>query len=162
MSQNNKKIALLEAYHEKKKLLDSKQISFSLPTVKSLSSMRPSHSYEFCGTEHRVRVKALNSSASEKNLISPEDKWWTKKPTIAGEGSNARQERLSDVNLFTGIYKQRFQENNFFMFKEFDYVSDPIAARKILLNTSYATLNSLGRAGDFKNEVEWRLSLRPN
>lgn len=38
-----------------------------------------------------------------------EDRWWEKQPTIAGEGQNACQSRLSSVDNFTGLYRARFQ-----------------------------------------------------
>ena len=136
---------LLEAYVEKRKINDNRKLEASkeFVTIKSLSPIRQ-----------------ISPSRSTTQL-KVQDKWWQKSPAVAGEACNEVQKRLSDTSTFTGIYKQRFEEAQSWRYSNFDYVEDPVAARKLLLNSSYKDLTIPGRAGDFKNEIEWRLSLRP-
>jgi hypothetical protein len=93
--------------------------------------------------------------------IHSDDKWWKKGPTVAGDGSNATQRRLAEADNFTGISKQLWDSNNkTYMNDEGDYCVQPMRARNMLINHSYKELTIPGRAGDFKNEVEWRLNFR--
>lgn len=87
-------------------------------------------------------------------------RWWTKSPTVAGEAMNKSQEKLSALENFTEITKRRYEHTDTNVTG--DFCDDPRRARKLLMNRSYSALTIPKRAADFKNEVEWRLSLRPN
>lgn len=73
------------------------------------------------------------------------------------------QQRLSQVDSFTGAYKTRFDDNDK-KYADFagDYAKNPRQASKILVNRSSSELTIPGKSADFRTEVTWRLQLRPN
>jgi len=85
------------------------------------------------------------------------DHWWKKKATIAGERCTSRQLRISS-GMTEGLRRSTVVQQNNDMG---DFCDDPRKARKLLLNRSYAELQSTS-TGDFKSEVTWRLGLRDN
>ena len=134
---------LLEAYKEKMAALDSIRIHRE-KTKRKIKNNTP--------------VRIIDRS----KIFKIEDHWWDKKPTLAGENMNSSQARLSDVDKFSRVVRDRVlknvkDQNNFG-----EYCHDPIKARKLLMNLSYRDLTIPGRAADFRTGVEWRLMLRPN
>lgn len=83
------------------------------------------------------------------------------RPVYAGELCNPTQEKLANLQSFTGQYKVRFNPDQGSSLNNGDYCSRPIDAIRMLNSTSHKDLTIPTRAGDFKTEVEWRLSLRP-
>ena len=77
----------------------------------------------------------------------------------AGDLCNPAQQRLSKIDTFTGLYKNRFQNSN--KNAGGDYCRNPLAATRLLQSVPSTDLNIPGRALDFRDEVEWRLQLRP-
>lgn len=94
--------------------------------------------------------------------ISFQDKWWTKPPSLAGEEQSDVQHRLSDPNTYTGMYKKRFDTNDTPSAYPVsgDVVVKPVRAIDLLHSKSRSELSVPTRACDFKNEVEWRMTLR--
>eukprot|EP01041_Mallomonas_annulata_P010652 gene10652-22235_t len=88
------------------------------------------------------------------------DRWWEKPPAIAGEACTVAQQRLCQVESFTGMYKKRFEVNPSCPVSG-DYCDRPIRATRLLNSTPVNLLTIPSRAGDFRTEVEWRLQLRP-
>ena len=89
------------------------------------------------------------------------ERWWEKRPTIAGEACNERQGRLCEVESFTGLYKRRFDPSKAAMRAvSGDYCADPLGAERMLQSKTCAELTIPGRAADFRTEVEWRMRLR--
>ena len=134
---------ILEAYKEKMAALDSIRIHKEKTRSKKIKNNTP------------VRV------VDKDKIYKIEDHWWEKKPTQAGESMNSSQARLSDVDKFSQVVRDRVlqkvkDQNNFG-----EYCHDPIKARKLLMNLSYRDLTIPGRAADFRAGVEWRLMLRP-
>jgi hypothetical protein len=81
----------------------------------------------------------------------------------AGDLCSPAQQRLSQVESFTGAYKSRFDAND----KKYadyagDYAKNPREASRLLVNRSNAELTIPGKAADFRSEVTWRMQLRPN
>jgi hypothetical protein len=87
---------------------------------------------------------------------------------LAGENMSKTVEKLSDEHTFTGMYKQRLVDRDGDGMLDIrgpgtgELCSSPKRAMKLLKSTPVAKLNMPGRSGDYRNEVEWRLQLRPN
>jgi len=107
----------------------------------------------------KVKLKPIPSRYERPKIPTPED-WWTKPPTLAGEGCTPVQQRLAKLESFTGSYKKRTEEgvDKFLS----DYHSDPKKVSRLLLNKSYQELTIPQRSNDFVSEVGWRKNLRPN
>ena len=88
------------------------------------------------------------------------EKWWDKNPTIAGEGLTPVQERLSQLDSFTGMYKRRFDQGDDAYPVTGDLCQNPKRAIRLLKDRSRHQLTIPKRACDFRSEVEWRLTLR--
>jgi hypothetical protein len=80
----------------------------------------------------------------------------------AGDLCSPAQQRLSQIDTFTGAYRVRFDKDKRFSDYEGDYAKNPTEAAKILVNRSNAELTIPGKSADFRTEVTWRLQLRPN
>ena len=57
-----------------------------------------------------------------------------------------------------GVYKNKFRGVKDSASGNFCY--DPVRATGVLKSLSYAELSNHGLAGNFRNEVEWRMQLR--
>jgi len=86
------------------------------------------------------------------------NKWWNKKPTIAGECCNKRQHRIA--NCRTDAFKMHLNEMVGADHDEGDFYKDPRKARKLLQGKSYRQLTNSKQTADFKSEVTWLLELR--
>jgi hypothetical protein len=85
--------------------------------------------------------------------------WWNQTPSIAGEACNKYQHKLSEVDTFTGTYKNKIRGVK--DCSSGNYCADPIRATRVLQSLNYHELTNHGLAGNFRNEVEWRMQLRP-
>jgi hypothetical protein len=91
-----------------------------------------------------------------KQTKKTSDSWYKKRPTIAGEGNSrgGTIDRLCSPASFTGCYKREDRGG---------YV-DPVRRETtdLLMNRSSrkGELSSKANAGNFRNEVEWRMSLQ--
>ena len=133
---------LLEAYKDRKAKLDNLKLEDESRLERKITSKTPVRYVD------KTKIPKIG------------DRWWNKEPTIAGETMNSSQARLSQVDHFTVIRKQRFDhtESNI----TGDFCDDPSKARKLLMNLSYRDLTIPKRSQDFRTGVEWRLTLRPN
>ena len=134
---------ILEAYKEKMAALDSIRINKER-------------------SKRKIKMNTPIRKIDRNKIYKVNDHWWEKKPSIAGEGMNSSQARLSDVDNFSPVVRDRVLRkvndgNNFG-----EYCHDPLKARRLLMNLSYSDLTIPGRAADFRTGVEWRLMLRPS
>lgn len=74
----------------------------------------------------------------------------------------AAYERLSSEEAFTTNYSNKIHHTHMKDSHSGDYLEDPRAAAKLLMNSSYSDLTIPGRAADFSSTVEWRMQLRSN
>ena len=76
--------------------------------------------------------------------------------------NSAAYERLSSEEAFTTNYSNKIHQTHRIDSHSGDYLEDPRAAAKLLMNSSYSDLTIPGRAADFSSSVEWRMQLRSN
>lgn len=124
--------------------------------------------YELAETsDSNLKRKTLaplhKSNTKTHNKQEEIDRWWTKPPALAGESCTTAQRRLCEVDTFTGMYKKRFLDPNgsLSIAGSGDFCDRPIRATRLLNSTEVSKLTIPRRAGDYRNEVEWRLLLRP-
>ena len=79
---------------------------------------------------------------------------------MAGNACNDTQKKLATVDTYTGMYKKRF-DPNVKLQGSGELCMSPVRAIRMLNSTSVEKLTIPSRTSDYRNEVEWRLSLRP-
>lgn len=79
---------------------------------------------------------------------------------LAGEACNETQLKLSEIDRYTGMYKKRFDPRVKIQ-SSGELCESPVRAIRMLNSTSTHNLTIPTRTGDYRAEVEWRLSLRP-
>eukprot|EP00602_Paraphysomonas_sp_CaronLab_P002409 CAMPEP_0185034896 /NCGR_PEP_ID=MMETSP1103-20130426/25281_1 /TAXON_ID=36769 /ORGANISM="Paraphysomonas bandaiensis, Strain Caron Lab Isolate" /LENGTH=142 /DNA_ID=CAMNT_0027571737 /DNA_START=163 /DNA_END=591 /DNA_ORIENTATION=+ len=79
----------------------------------------------------------------------------------AGDISNDAQRRLARKDMYTGIQKMRFDSKANLKNGSGDICASPTRAARLLNSRPCKQLGIPARTGDFRNEVEWRLQLRP-
>lgn len=87
---------------------------------------------------------------------------------LAGADMSETIEKLSNESNYTGVYRNRLAVRDGKGMVDMsergtgELCSSPKRARNLLMSTRVADLNMPGRSGDYRNEVEWRLQLRPS
>mmetsp|Transcript_16919 Transcript_16919/g.25515 ORF Transcript_16919/g.25515 Transcript_16919/m.25515 type:complete len:159 (+) Transcript_16919:93-569(+) len=80
---------------------------------------------------------------------------------IAGDICNHTQRKLAQKEMFTGIQKMKYDSRANLENGSGEVCTAPSRAIRLLNSRTYKELNIPTRTGDFRNEVEWRLQLRP-
>jgi hypothetical protein len=140
---NSRSRLLLKAYKEKMTILENVREQRN-KNAKKIKSNTP--------------VRAID----RKKIHKVENHWWEKAPCLAGEAMNSSQAKLSNVENFSQIVRDRVLDKVHDSNNYGEYCHDPLKARKLLMNLSYRDLTIPGRAADFRTGVEWRLMLRPS
>jgi len=110
-------------------------------------------------TRSESRIKSLGPirDLTTVGKVVPKitNKWWLKKPTLAGERCNTRQNRIASGNANSQRQLAVTEDNDMG-----DFYHDPKKVRKLLMNRTYRELTNIKNTTDFKTEVTWRLGLR--
>ena len=131
-----------EAYKSRKMLLDENG---------KMNEIRASN---------KIKSSTPLRDVDRSKIYHVKNKWWSKDPTLAGEGMSRTQKKLSKPENFTTVTKSRFEHTDISV--SGDFCSDPSKATRMLMSNSYSDLTIPTRAADFNSGVEFRLSLRPN
>mmetsp|Transcript_2524 Transcript_2524/g.4577 ORF Transcript_2524/g.4577 Transcript_2524/m.4577 type:complete len:155 (+) Transcript_2524:115-579(+) len=145
-----------QAYREKQRL-QLAPIETSPIKSKSRNKTKPVKAVAYCSDIVNLPAVKMTGQPSIKSKYSATRRFH------AGDLCSPAQQRLSQVDTFTGAYRVRFEgTDKRFQDYEGDYAKNPREASKLLVNKSNAELTIPGHAADFRTEVTWRLQLRPN
>ena len=113
MSDDAKRIEIMEAYVQKKKKYNRLTSYKGQHCIRSLSPMK-------ILAEPRIGHVATSVFGGNRGAAFPTDKWWEKKPVLAGESQTPVQKRLSLVHT-TAFTNKTAHEKRFIM-NEFEFL----------------------------------------
>ena len=117
MSDDAKRIEIMEAYVQNRKKYDRLTSYRGQKIIRSLSPMK-------IVAEPRISHVKTSIFGGNRGADLPTDKWWQKKPLIAGESQTPGQQRLSKLQTTSFTNKTAVEKR--FIMNEFEYLDSEI------------------------------------